>query len=264
MSRLDFRFDAPRFAIGGAVVSVGAGVPALVPELLWPSAILFLIGLVVLGAGVVKVRLTRPVVVHQHWDQSKIYDALKAARPDAVVRILQTWFPEEEMPGYLRKLYLRNGKDFVLQVLLMDPGTDENIPSDLLVARMALRELSPRDGANNVRAAINSLLRMKEAVERWRHQAPSLRAPHGVNLEIKLYSFMPFGPIYQIDNDVMFVGFYVNYGTSSEGPMLEIRNIEGNHLWDDFHLHLEEGWAAAASRPVHPPQQPTAALTAAE
>lgn len=66
-----------------------------------------------------------------------------------------------------------------------------------------------------------------------------------VDLDVRLYDHMPFGPIYQIGDEIMYVGFFVNFETSSDAPMLEIRNTPGNRWWRQFEREFSEAWAVA-------------------
>src|SRR5215217_4633574 len=166
MKRLGFRFRAPVFALGTAALSISAGVARLVPELAWASVILFAGGLVLLVAATV--RLYPPgVIVHDNWDMARITASLRKAPDDAVVRILQTWFPEEAFIPALRYMYLNEKKDFALDVLLVDPETQDG----LLGSRVMIRGISTEDAAREVRDTISGLQAMKQQIEKARHEA---------------------------------------------------------------------------------------------
>ena len=248
MRKIQLRFKPATFTAGATLMAVGSGVAGVLPALIVPAGIIFLGGIVLTLASLFSFA-PAAVVFHQRWDTEKIYKALDRGPHDAVLRILQTWFPEENFVAHLRAMYLA-GKHFDLRVMLMDPGED-GVPSSLLASRVELRDLSPSMAAEEVRSAMLALIRLKETVDRHRadhHQ----RRRNTVDLEIRAYTFMPFGPIYQIADDVMFVGLYLNQTTSAEAPMIEIRNTPGNPLWRLFEHHFDEGWSATSSKVVFP------------
>ncbi|GAB3984368.1 hypothetical protein [Plantactinospora veratri] len=191
--------------------------------------------------------------MHDRWDYGRIHKALEKAPEDAVIRIQQTWFPEENFVAALCGLYLQQHKRFALRVLLMDPGEKLDPPPDLLAARVRLRGISATASAEKIRSTMADLVRLKQMVHDDQSGTPgSGRRVGEVDLEIRLYDFLPFGPIYQIGDEVMFVGFYVNHGTSSAGPMLEIRNNGRSTLWRQFTQNFDYGWRASQVRRHHP------------
>jgi hypothetical protein len=251
MRTIGFRFSASRFAAGATLLSIGSGAASITPRLILPGAILFFAGIVITLASVLTLR-PRPVILYDTWDHHRVYRALEKAPDDAVVRIQQTWFPEEDFVAKLQDLLLR-GKQYDLQVMLVDPGLDEGSPAELVAARVLLRDLSAMRGGEEVRSTISSLARMKEAIDaKRRDTAIRGRRPSLVNLEIRLYQFLPFGPIYQVAEDVMFVGIFLNFATSAEGPMIEVRNTPGNRLWRILEHHFDQGWASPSSVIAYP------------
>lgn len=252
MRTLGLRFSAGRFAAGATLLSVGSGAVSISTSLIMPGAILFAAGIVITLASVLTLR-PRPVIVYDTWDHHRVYRALEKAPEDAVVRIQQTWFPEEDFVAKLQELLLQ-GKEYDLQVMLMDPGPDDEAPAELVAARVLLRELSAERGREEVRSTVASLTKMKDSIDtRRRETAARGRRPRLVNLEVRLYSFLPFGPIYQIAEDVMFVGIFLDFATSAEGPMIEVRNTPGNRLWRILEHHFDQGWASPSSLIVYPP-----------
>ncbi|HEX6685605.1 MAG TPA: hypothetical protein VF062_22710 [Candidatus Limnocylindrales bacterium] len=255
MLPIGIRFHAARFTLGATLLSIGSGAVSLQPRLLIPSAILFVAGLIVTMASVFVIR-RRAVIVHDRWNHHRIHRAMERAPSDAVVRIQQTWFPEEDFIMKLQDL-LHGEKRFDLRILLLDPARDEEGQAGLVAARVLLRGLKVVSAVDEVRTTIAGLIRMKESVDKHhRGRVAAGGKPPVVDLEVRLYSFMPFGPIYQIAEDVMFVGLFLNYATSAEGPMLEVRNTgSGNRLWRILEHHFDEGWSAPTSQIVYPPSQ---------
>jgi hypothetical protein len=258
--RLSFHWKpsrvASRVAIGGLLISIGGGLPPLLPHRAYVSFIggmLFVAGLLVVVTGVVSLG-RQPVVVHPQWDTQRVVSSLKAAHPDATIRILQTWFPEEDFFDSLRDRFVKDKKRFGLRVLLLDAEINPARTDDLLEKRVLLRGDFSRDKAiEEILTTIARLVHLKKTVdEQWRREAtPGVRV-HTLDLEIRRFSFLPFGPIYQIGADVMYVGFYLSYTTSLYAPMLEVRNTGDNELWEKFQQQLDRGWANAGSTAFYP------------
>jgi hypothetical protein len=246
--RLRFRFNAPIFTAGATLLSIGSGIASLVPSLLIPAGILFAGGIVLTIAGIVTIR-PADVVLHNRWDTERVYRAMERGPNDGVVRILQTWFPEENFIERLRAMYAM-GKKFDLRIMLMNPG-EPGQPHPLLSARVMLRPISTGLATDEIVSAINALIQLKESVDAERRDRYN-RKRDTLDLEIRTYEFMPFGPIYQIAEEVMFVGLYLNHTTSAEAPMLEIRNTPHNRLWRLFEQQFNDGWSAETTRVVYP------------
>lgn len=193
------------------------------------------------------------MVIHQNWDYQGICRAMTRAADDAEIRILQTWFPEEAFIARRRELCADDKKRFALQVLLIDPRARP--PCSVRSPRRSrdAQVCSPASAATQVRSTAADLFKMKERIEPERRRRRSHgRRTDNVDLEVRFYSVMPFGPIYQIGNDVMYVGFYLSFGTSAEGPMIETKNRPDNRLWHKFHRPFEEAWEAETTRPFEP------------
>jgi hypothetical protein len=211
-----------------AIVVVGLALIGLSPYLGGPIA--------AFGAALFVVthpRLHRHYRVLPEWDDAKVRDALREAAPGSHIRILETWLPHHET---LARLLIDKDKDFVLQVLLMNPGPREP-DGDLLGARMQHRtEDFDRAGARrHVLDTIETLLNKKKAVED--------QSDRVVNLKIRVYTFLPFGPLYDIGGR-LFVGLYPAHCASEYGPMLLIEE-RASDLWSLFDTHFKAGWGGA-------------------
>src|SRR5215468_9732386 len=128
MRAIRLRFSVGIFTAGATLLAVGSGLVGLLPALEIPGGILFAAGLVLTVYGVVTLE-ARPVVVHQTWDHGRMYRALEQAPTDAVVRILQTWFLEEDFVEKLQGILLQN-RQFDLRVMLMDPDPDPDADAE--------------------------------------------------------------------------------------------------------------------------------------
>ena len=95
---------------------------------------------------------------------------------------------------------------------------------DILGARI-LHRLEDREMASmKIKDTIKQLVKLKDTVEeKWRKNGQNLT----LKLEIRQYDFLPFGPFYQIGDEVMFVGFYLNSCSSIHAPMLKIKRYSG-------------------------------------
>ena len=124
---------------------------------------------------------------------------------------------------------------------------EEEGPNDVLTARVKLRGIERSKAANDIAHSRDSLLRLKKDVDKKLSELA--RAGRGraetMDLEIRLYDFMPFGPIYKIGEQVMFIGLYVNDTSSIFGPMIEIRQSRSPELWHDLERSLSNGWDAS-------------------
>jgi hypothetical protein len=206
----------------------------------------YLGGLVAL-AGAVLFTATHPMFHRKlrtlpKWDYSPIEAALRDAPPRSHIRILETWLPHVET---LAPRLIDKDKDFCLQVLLIDPGSPV-ASGDLLEARVEHRDDFDRPEAwHNVLEAINVLLKRRKAVE--------VQSERTVDMKVRLYTFLPFGPLYDIGGR-MFVGLYPAHAASEDAPMLIVDppakssndlSIRGEGVWSLLDHHFKAGWKDA-------------------
>jgi hypothetical protein len=205
------------------------------------------VGGLVAAIGVIWFAVTHPAFhrqprVLEKWDYAKIEDALRDAPPRSRVRVLETWLPHIET---LAPKLIDKGKDFSLQVLLMNPG-DPDCDGDLLTSRVEHRDdFDRREARHNIIEAINILLKRRKTVEA---QSDSV-----VDAKIRVYTFLPFGPFYDIGGR-LFVGLYPAQAASEHGPMLIIDRPTGSSadsggkhdgIWDLLDSHFQAGWKDA-------------------
>jgi hypothetical protein len=159
------------------------------------------------------------------WEASasELYEALGKASYNTKIRIIQTWFPDPEyFIEELENIINDHSKRFEFQVLLINENSEFNI----LGARIKYRKESRERAIEKIKETIEKL----KEIERLT-----------LKLEIGVYDFLPFGPLYQVGNEVMFVGFYLNYCSSIHAPMLKINNT-ASKAWRRFEKHFEIGW----------------------
>ncbi len=172
-----------------------------------------------------EITFEKPELEEDWQGLNPVVKALKQAHSGAHIRILQVWIPEwDTLCPILEKLLIDQGKDFSLDVFLMNPDN-----SALLEARLKAREgAGPSWTRMNICKTRNRLDQMKRNVEEyWKHT-------RSLNLRVWKYDFMPFGPVYQVGDEVMFVGFFVNHNTSQIAPMAIIRRDKHPKVWQSF------------------------------
>lgn len=242
--RVRFRFHPIRVPIGVAFIALSAGIRSYGETILHPSvaitfgALVFVGGVAVLISGIVQIYAKKEVILRSIWDTTEVQQAIASAPIGSTTRILQTWLPDYEMfVPFLRELLILKDYCLNLEVLLMNPG-GETDADDLVNARVKLRDEEREEAHQKIIATTKRFIALKQEVDNaWvnRHD----RGP--LQLEIRYYDFMPHGPIFQIENEVMFVGFYLNYTSSNNGPMLVIRDST-LPMWKMFEEEWKRGW----------------------
>jgi hypothetical protein len=249
--RVTFRFNPIWATIGGVVISLGPALYVLDPKLKAVAVIILTLGVLLVISGLAEVSAGR-AVVHRQWSHERILRALAKAPETATVRILQTWFPEEDFIDRLAQLYTDHGKRFHLRILLM--SCDPSGVNDVLAARVRLRWIERSKAAADIIQTRDGLFRLKDNVEiALRRLTQEDSRLETVDLKVKFYDFMPFGPIYRIGDEVMFVGFYLNHASSAYGPMMEVRKKRSPQVWQIFESNFNNGWNDAT--PYYPPAE---------
>lgn len=189
------------------------------------------------------------IKVFEVWKDSchQLYEALEKAPEDATIKIIQTWFPDaEDFIINLKKLLIEKNKRFKLEILLMnDKECDNKNHFNILDARILLRFESRKLAIGKIEETIEQLKKLKELVdEKWKTNDNNL------SLEIRQYDFLPFGPFYQVGDEVIFIGFYLNHSSSIHAPMLKIHKT-AREAWNKFTEHFDIGWKDSSV--VYPP-----------
>jgi len=256
MPALSLRFNVVRVTLGAIVISAEPALYAFYPHLRLEAALLFILGVALTVTGLIALSFRR-AIVRPRWSQDRIMRALRRAPADTTVQILQTWIPEEDFIDQLRHLYLYDAKRFRLRVMLMNPN--EQGTNDVLAARVKLRRITRDDAARQINQTRDGLVRLKQQVDQKLNQlVQSHEDQHAVDLQIRFYNFLPFGPVYRIGEDVMFVGFYLNHTSSIFGPMIEIRQKQSPELWRVLEHNLSEGWRVSELyAPPNAPKEPS-------
>jgi hypothetical protein len=253
MRQISRRWIPARAAVGALLLSIGSGIRGFQPRFSFIAGIIFAVGLMVVASAVVHVS-RRPLVIHNEWDTKRVEKSLSKAPANATIRILQTWFPEENFVDCLEREILHHDKQFDLRILLLEADIGPDETSDLLAARIQLRGVNRKKAAEEILTCIAQLVGLKTKVdETWQQGAVSGIRPRSLDLQIRRYNFLPFGPIYQIGPDVMYVGFFIAYATSLNAPMLEVRNTPDNPVWRTFERQLNDAWSDQGSKQYYPP-----------
>lgn len=233
MGKIEYKISSIRLSIGSIIVAIACGVLAFGSKIglqefsLIFGISLFLGGIIVSLAGIFKI-IPR-YKLYDKWDDNFIRRVIEKAPQDATIRILQTWIPDKEILCPFLKELLKEDKKFNIELLLMDHQSDF-----LLKSRTALRTEDHEHAEQQIKDTIKQFMLMEDEVNKvWERKRNGAK----VNFKIELYDFLPFGPIYQIGEEYLFIGFYINFASSATGPMLIIRNNESK-LWKLFNEHL--------------------------
>jgi hypothetical protein len=228
----------------GGILTTSGGLLARLsshPVLMYAGYAIALIGISLLAHGTFGIRpYTR---LMDQWSPERLEKALTDAPPDATIRILQTSIPDvTRLIGLLEQLLVFQKKQFHLKVLLLD---FEKAP-DVLMARVRLRVETAHTHIEEIQANTEQLIRLKERVDAaWKDE----RSGAKLNLEIRYYTFLPFGSVFQIGEEHIFSGLFWNWTSSINGPMLVVADRSSN-AWQCYEKHLSMGWEQA--RQVYP------------
>jgi hypothetical protein len=241
--RISYRLDRGKLpfiglgiAAGSAALGFGAALdlPPAIPLLVATACYLCAAALALSGVHL------RTFSMHREWNAARVEKAIRAARDDVTIRLMQTWIPEREyLFPYLERLLVRENRRFKLEVLLVDPSQSDAPADDLVAARVRLRELTSERARADIVATIEDLFHMKSAVDQAR------RGKHpDLDLTVKCHRVLPPGPIYQVGGERMFIGFYPPTRSSLHAPMLEIRREDCDY-WHTFQQAFEATWRDA-------------------
>ena len=236
-----------RLALGGGVMAISAGILNFGSEFglksifLPGGTCLFVLGILLFLTGIIE--FVHDFKMIPKWDDKLIKDAIQSAPNNSTIRILQTWLPDKEyFCPILERLLMESEKQFRLEVLLMNSDESNN----LLDARIKLRSETRNHAQHEIHATITRLAQMKQRVDAvWEKKYSGAK----LNLKIRSYEFMPFGPYYQIGKNKIFLGFYLNYDSSVHGPMLVISNSK-SEIWTSFEQNFVKGWKDAQNTEI--------------
>jgi hypothetical protein len=242
MSKLIFRKKDAFLWIGGLLASLGSVLLKLFGHPMFVGAPVFAVGAALLlygGLGLAP----RAERILDNWDPQILYQAFRDAASDVTIQILQTSIPDfTSLIGVLEDLLTRHDKHFRFRILLLDYEKAYQV----LEARMRYRVEQAAAHAEEIRTQVEQLVRFKERVDAsWKEPKDGAK----LNLEIRLYSFLPFGSVFQIGSEKICSGIFWNWTSSVNGPMIVIADKKSK-TWLCFEKHLEFGWRDA--RPVYP------------
>lgn len=245
MPKIVFRKKEVFLSTGGLLVA-GGGVLLSIetnPGALYGGGALSIVGAVLLLHGTFGL-VTAGTRIVDEWRADLLHRCLENARPDSTIHVLQTSIPDvTRLIGHLEDLLLNRGKQFRLRILLLDY---EQAPA-LVAARVQLRVESAEGHMGEIRTDIDQLVHLKRRVDDgWRES----RSGAKLDLQIRLYSFLPFGSVIRIGDTHIFSGLYWNWTSSINGPMLVITDSDCN-MWKCCARHLAAGWNGG--RAVFPP-----------
>lgn len=239
MPKLIFRKKDAFLWIGGLLASTGSVLLKLLGHPLYIGLPVFVAGVLLLlygGLGLVP----KPVIILDNWDPQLLYQAFRDADPNATIRILQTSIPDfTALLGILEDLLTRQNKQFRFRVLLLDYEKALNV----LEARMRYRVEKAAAHAAEIQTQVEQFIAFKQRVDAaWLEP----RTGAQLSLEIRLYSFLPFGSVFEIGAEKVFSGIFWNWTSSVNGPMIVVADHKSK-TWSCFSKQLDFGWQDARS-----------------
>ena len=241
--RIPYQLDRGELPIVALAIGSGSALLAVGTAIDLPIAVLLAVPLAVYSFAAWRLSKGfrfRAMSIHPEWDSRRINEALRSAPADATVRIMQTWVPErEQLFPLLERLLTQEQKSFELEVLLIHPGASDPDPLDLVAARVTRRDESRAHARSQIVATTEHLFKMKRRIDEAR--AGKLLP---VQLSVRCHRTLPFGPIYQIGTDRLFVGLYLPTRSSLHAPMFEIRRTDSDY-WQTFEQAFTDPWNTA-------------------
>ena len=242
--RVELHLQSRKLSIGCFVMALGGGIgtqltsflPSYTRLLEWGGVTLFVVGVLVSTAAIIKVTFSFGRV-YPSWRSDCIASSLRSALPESRISLLQTSFPNAaELFPLLKDQLLVNGKHFKIRVLLSHPYSNKG--KSVIAARVRLRDQSESHHELEVVDHIKQFEKLKSDVDAaWF----SSRDKAKLSLEIRLYDHLPFGPQYHIGEDKSFIGFFVSKNSSVHAPMLYLRPSHGRP-WQVFREDFEHAW----------------------
>jgi hypothetical protein len=244
MPKLVFRKKDIFLSAGGLLGTAGG---ALVKFWVHPTSFyiggaISFVGLVSLAYGTFGIASASTRIIDE-WKADLLHRSLANATPDSTIRVIQTSVPDiTRLIGLLEDLLIHKEKRFRLRILLLDY---ENA-REVLAARVQFRMETPEIHIAEVRADIDQFIRLKQRVDKeWIES----RSGAKLDLQIRLYTFLPFGSVFQIGEERIFSGLFWNWTSSINGPMI-VATDKKSKIWKCFEKHLTAGWEGA--RPIYP------------
>jgi hypothetical protein len=236
MAKVVFRKKDAFLWIGGLLGSIGS-VLLKIFHPLYVGGPVFIVGVALLLYGGMEFAPKATKLIDS-WDSQILYKAFKNAAPGATIQIIQTSIPDfTALIGVLEDLLIRHDKHFRFRILLLDYEK----ASALLVARMRYRVEQAADHVAEIRTQVEQLVRFKERVDAaWKEPKSGAK----LNLEVRLYSFLPFGSVFMIGDEKIYSGIFWNWTSSINGPMIEVADNKSK-TWSCFEQHLQFGWKDA-------------------
>lgn len=244
MPRLTFRKKDAVLAVGGVLSSAGALLLKILPGhlSLWVGGGAALAGLALVAYG--SFGITSAGRILNEWKSEILYKDISHAPADTTITIIQTSIPDvTRLIGLLEDLLIQKNKQFRLRLLFLD--YEAALP--VLAARVRLRIEKPDVHVAEIKSGIEHFIELKQRVDKaWKES----RSGAQLDLQIRLYSFLPFGSVFQIGDSRIISGIFWNWTSSVNGPMLVVSDNKSK-MWQCFENHISRGWESA--RPVFPP-----------
>lgn len=249
MPQLIFRKNEALVGLGGLFATAGGLLLKILPDPLsfWIGGLFVLAGLVLVAYGYFG--LTSSGRILNRWNAEVLHRALQRTASGSTIRILQTSVPDvTKLIGVLEELLLQKNP-LHLHLLLLD---HEQAPA-VLAARVQLRVEKAAAHTQEVKTNIEQFIALKQRVDAaWRESMNGAT----LDLQIRLYTFLPFGSVFQIGQERIISGLFWNWTSSVNGPMIVVSDKDSK-AWKCFEQQLNTGWKNA--RPVFPVPNPVKA-----
>jgi hypothetical protein len=243
MPQLTFRKKDAVLTVGGLLATAGAMLLKMLPDhySLWAGGAVGFAGLATIVYGAFGI--TTPGRISNEWNPENLYSSLKRAPADSTITILQTSIPEvTKLAGVLEELLIQNKKQFRLRLLLLDY---EQAPQ-VVAARVQLRTEVASEHSQEVKSNVDQFIQVKKRVDAaWKDSMSGAQ----LNLQIRFYSFLPFGSVYQIGEECFISGLFWNWTSSINGPMITVSDKKSK-MWECFEKQIAKGWETA--RHIYP------------
>ena len=211
------------------------------PVSYWVGGIIGLLGVTLVAYGYFG--LTTAGRVCPKWNAEFLHRAILEVASGSKLRILQTSIPDvTRLIGVLEELLIQKKNPVRLHLLLLDHAQ----AAAVLAARVELRVEKADSHTQEVKTNIEQFVALKQRVDAaW---AESMNGAK-LDLQIRLYTFLPFGSVFQIGRECIISGLFWNWTSSINGPMIVVTDNNSN-TWKYFEQQIDVGWRSA--RQVQP------------
>jgi len=243
-----FQFDTKRLTIGGLLIAIGRGIDSAGPYY-FPEydhighdigLVLFVLGIFITITGLIT--YNSGARIYPSWRSDLICKTIRSADANSTISLLQTSFPNaNELLPLLQHLLVDGGKAFKLRILVANPHSDDGWA--IVKARVYLRDQEASHHAGEIVDQLGPFKSLKIKVDKaWQQHRNGAK----LDLQIRVYEHLPFGPQYHIGEKQSFIGFFICDKSSINAPMLRV-GPNSHEIWNVFRHDFEAAWDGAAA-----------------